>query len=91
MEWRLPQDAVPTAMLGVATLCNFVLEEGAWCVVVDGVECITLGHGLADPRVQHPTWGTRAIRRYLESLPGFPSVTITGALNERLVHSFLDD
>ena len=90
-EWRVPENTVATEMLAVATLCNFVLEEGAWCVVVDGVECITLGHGLADPRVRHPTWGTRAIRRYLESRPGYPAVTITGALDERLVQSFLRD
>ena len=44
-----------------------------WC---EGVECITLGHGLKGPVVEHPLWGTQQIVDFLEGCSGFPEVRL---------------
>ena len=62
------------------TVCNFVLEPKAFSVLVgiQGVRCISLGHGLRDPAVQHPLWGTDRIRRCLRRHIGYPLVVLNG-------------
>ena len=64
------------------------LSARPWPSAMHSTPSTTTQHGLADLNVRHPTWGMRAIRRYLESSPGYPEVTLTGGLDERLVQSF---
>lgn len=40
-------------------------------VVVGGVECVTLGHGLAEAGVRHPFFGTRCVVDCLRSMAGW--------------------
>lgn len=58
--------------------CEFVYnlllrpEEGACCVVVNGVECVTLGHGLDDEVARHEFLGSRdKIREGLSKMRGW--------------------
>mmetsp|Transcript_64913 Transcript_64913/g.131853 ORF Transcript_64913/g.131853 Transcript_64913/m.131853 type:complete len:100 (-) Transcript_64913:68-367(-) len=49
---------------------NIVLDRGH-VVTVDGVEAVTLGHGLQDDIVRHPYFGTHAVVDDLRALPGW--------------------
>jgi hypothetical protein len=53
---------------------NFVLDKHH-IIIVNGYECITLGHDLTDPEVQDPYWGTEAITKDLLSHPEWPFIT----------------
>ena len=76
-EWVIPKDVVTPKEMFVDQVNNFVLESGHH-VVVDGVECITLGHCLHEPQqLYHPIWGTNVIRDFLKTLPGYPNVEMT--------------
>ena len=50
---------------------NFVLAPGHPTILVDGIPCATLGHGLDLPIVAHPYWGTRAVIDDLMTKPGW--------------------
>ena len=50
---------------------NFVLEPSHPTIVVDGVACAALGHGLTDDVVAHPYWGTDAVLADLATKPGW--------------------
>ncbi len=78
-EWLIPYDVVGCIEMYVDEVNNFVLES-EHCVIVDGVECITLGHMFSDPVVSHPVWGTKVICQFLESLPSYPNVVIDDSL-----------
>lgn len=45
---------------------NFVLDKGH-VVEVNGIACVTLGHGFTEKNVQHSYFGTRAIINDLKS------------------------
>lgn len=50
---------------------NFVLER-EHVLLVDGVECVTWGHGFNDPAVKHPYYGDlEAVLKELRSKPGW--------------------
>jgi len=48
---------------------NFVLDT-CHVLLINGYECITLGHDLADEGIQHPYYGTELITKDLLALPG---------------------
>jgi len=66
----------------VNTLCNFMLDDAHHAVVVDGIECISLGHGLSDPAVKHAVWGGTGIRHTLESWSGYPTINFDASICE---------
>eukprot|EP00658_Telonema_sp_P-2_P080995 TRINITY_DN8179_c0_g2_i1.p2 TRINITY_DN8179_c0_g2~~TRINITY_DN8179_c0_g2_i1.p2 ORF type:complete len:161 (+),score=19.39 TRINITY_DN8179_c0_g2_i1:198-680(+) len=75
-EWVLPQARTRPEFrnLDDGMLYNLMLRpEDGHSVVVDGVEAVTLGHGLQQGVLAHPVWGT-AVRPYLEGLPQYPNV-----------------
>lgn len=51
---------------------NFVLDVNH-VVLVNGVECVTWGHGFTEASVQHAFYGTEKIIDYLMTLPGWNS------------------
>lgn len=56
---------------GGGRVYNLVLD-GGHVVVVDGVEAVTLGHGMEDDDVvRHPYFGTERVVRELQALPGW--------------------
>ena len=80
--WLVPQVAAANKRIPKRsrTVCNFVLEPKAFSVLVgpQGVRCISLGHGLREPTVQHPLWGTDRIRKCLRRHIGYPLVVLHG-------------
>lgn len=75
--WVIPKDIMEPEMVFVDQINNFVLERGHH-VMVDGVECITLGHMMDEPQqLYHAIWGTNVIREFLKTLPGYPNVVVT--------------
>jgi hypothetical protein len=63
-KWTLPVGEPATG-----TVTNFVLDR-CHVLMVNGVECVTLGHGLTEPGVAHPYYGG-LILRDLAELPGW--------------------
>jgi hypothetical protein len=63
-KWTLPVGEAATG-----TVTNFVLDR-CHVLMVNGVECVTLGHGLTEPGVAHPYYGG-LILRDLAELPGW--------------------
>jgi ribonuclease HIII len=57
---------------------NFVLDK-SHILLVNGYECITLGHDLKDEFLQHPFYGTERITNYLMTLTVKNGIrTVTG-------------
>jgi len=81
--WRRPRDVCSETAGGgeLVTMesdyCvyNLVLEgegEQARVLLVNGLECVTWGHGLSgDPVVEHAYWGSEQILRDLEEMHGW--------------------
>jgi hypothetical protein len=51
---------------------NFVLEKGH-VMIVNGIECVTLGHGFMEEVVKHDYYGTQEVINDLRVLPGWES------------------
>ena len=81
-KWVFPKNVSDEPVVEVTNtiVYNFVLNKTANkkapSIWVNNVECITLGHLLKDPVVQHKVYGGNAIRRYLESLPEYPVIDL---------------
>ena len=70
-RWRFPHMLGERVVVSASHVYNFVLEPGHPTVLVGGVLCAALGHGLMDPIVAHPYWGTRAVIDDMMSQPGW--------------------
>jgi len=71
-EWQMPgkMDIAETFELKEPIyIFNFVLDS-CHILLVNGYECVTLGHDLKDKALQHPYYGTDKVTRDLLSLPG---------------------
>lgn len=83
-QWMLPGEMyhqrVPSASDYVY---NFVLDR-SHIVVVNGVECVTWGHGFEDENVEHPYYGTEKVIEDLAKLPGWDQgfVTVTSCVRD---------
>jgi len=60
-RWRFPIMLGERVITSTPFVYNFVLSPGHPTVLVDGLPCAALGHGLDAPVVSHPYWGTRAV------------------------------
>mmetsp|Transcript_2673 Transcript_2673/g.10392 ORF Transcript_2673/g.10392 Transcript_2673/m.10392 type:complete len:701 (+) Transcript_2673:112-2214(+) len=73
-EWRFPIDFAMENETSCEAVYTFLLQEGGSAVVVDGVPCVALGHGLTEGAADHPYLGSwHAVSKDLEMLPGFHS------------------
>eukprot|EP00940_MAST-03C_sp_MAST-3C-sp2_P001384 g1384.t1 len=91
--WTLPFTISRPVLEHVDVLCNFVLERGesGHCVIVGGVECVSLGHESKEPSIQHSIWGGFGIRRFLASQPDYPRVTWRGRFNANKLSEMFKD
>mmetsp|Transcript_66933 Transcript_66933/g.180984 ORF Transcript_66933/g.180984 Transcript_66933/m.180984 type:complete len:692 (+) Transcript_66933:97-2172(+) len=71
--WRFPADVADVEEQACEAVYTFVLEEGARAVLVNGVPCVPLGHGVEEGAARHPFLGSRDAVRALEQLPGYDS------------------
>lgn len=70
--WKFPADIQPAIDTSCDAVYNFVLDK-SHIVLVNNVQCCTLGHGLNDAVVQHEYFGTNAIIQDLQRFPGWSS------------------
>jgi hypothetical protein len=68
--WHFPADLAGYTSRLVTTVYNLVLTNGH-IVMAEGVECVTLGHRFADPKVAHPFFGSDAVIECLRRQPGW--------------------
>eukprot|EP00798_Chlamydomonas_sp_ICE-L_P026003 gene26003-11694_t len=66
----LPDSAPLVPDLSTQVVYNYVLASGH-IASVDGVECVTLGHGFQEDVVRHPFFGSQAVVEELQMLPGW--------------------
>ncbi|KAF0977053.1 hypothetical protein FDP41_003706 [Naegleria fowleri] len=70
-EWRFPIDITTPENVTCDYVYNLVVDQGH-VVNINGVECITLGHGFSDNSViSHPYFGTQKIIEDLRNMKGF--------------------
>jgi len=70
-EWRFPSQLANATLRTCPAVYNLVLGGNHPSMLVSGVECSVLGHGLKDPVVAHEFFGTSAIIEALRRMPGW--------------------
>jgi Mg-chelatase subunit ChlD len=69
-KWQFPTVIMPYASRLIQTVYNLVLDSGH-IVDIEGVQCVTLGHGLKGAVVEHTFFGTEAVIDCLKKQPGW--------------------
>lgn len=75
-SWRFPVDVKASEKVFVDQYYNFVLEEGH-SMLVNDVFCITLGHGMKGPVLEHEYLGTEKVIEDLKTLDGWNDGKVT--------------
>jgi len=75
-RWSFPAWHADAQEVECGEVWNLVLAGGS-AVYADGVVACTLGHGLMDDVVRHAYYGTGAVVRDLQRLPGFGEGLVT--------------
>jgi hypothetical protein len=75
-KWSFPVDLAPCTERAVKYVYNFVLDTDD-IMVVNGVECVTLGHSFQEDTVRHPYFGTQKVVDDLKTLPGWGQGLVT--------------
>ena len=70
-RWRFPVMLGERIVTTTPFVYNFVLSAGHPTILVDGLPCAALGHGLEAPIVAHPYWGTQAVIEDMMSHEGW--------------------
>jgi hypothetical protein len=69
-HWQFPTAIMPYTSRLIQTVYNLVLDSGH-IVDIEGVQCVTLGHGLKGAVVEHEFFGTEAVIECLKKQPGW--------------------
>lgn len=69
-KWFFPEQLVPGEEVDCDDFFDFVLDQGH-IAMINGIECVTLGHGFKGEVVEHAFLGTLAVVKDLESKRGF--------------------
>ena len=69
-EWVFPIDISKPEKHDIDYVYNFVVS-GYQSVTVNGLECITLGHGMNGSVVSHPYYGTQTVINDLKTISGW--------------------
>lgn len=70
--WRFPADLAPAEEVDCGAVFSLVLH-GAPDLLVGGVPCVALGHGLEEGAAKHPYFGSARAVEDLAALPGYGS------------------
>jgi hypothetical protein len=71
-KWSFPQDLQKSSKIHCPYVYNFVLEDGVdHVMIVNDVECVTLGHSYKEDVVRHPYFGSQRIVDDLREIEGF--------------------
>merc|ERR1719271_1847812 len=71
MRWQFPNMIGQRVIVNTQYVYNFVLAPGFPTILVDGIPCAALGHGLEAPIVAHLYWGTAKVVQDLMTKPGW--------------------
>jgi hypothetical protein len=66
-KWHFPRSLGAVELHSCPAVYNFVLAS-EHSVVVNGIACVTLGHGFKEPIVHHPFFGTSSVICDLKAL-----------------------
>jgi len=70
-NWEFPAEIGKIERTHVEAWYNLVLNGKVKTVVVNGVEAVTLGHGITGKNVEHPYFGTNKVIDSLKRKPGY--------------------
>ena len=74
--WQFPANLNQILELPCNAVFNFVLEDGH-IMIINGVECVTLGHNFKEDVVSHPFFGTDKVINNLKKFPTWDSGLVT--------------
>jgi len=69
-EWKFPIDLAKVEYLNQNFVYNLILDS-VHSISINGVECITLGHGFEDSVAKHDYFGTQKVINDLKKLDGW--------------------
>lgn len=69
-QWKFPTDVAQTKDMLVNEVYNFILDS-EHIMIVNGIECVTLGHDFKEPVVQHDYFGSDLILKDVEKMVGW--------------------
>lgn len=75
-RWVFPNAVGRRVVRRVPAVYNLVLER-EHVAIVNGVACVTLGHGLVGPVIGHPFYGTSAVIEELSQHADWPTGRVT--------------
>merc|ERR1712139_186264 len=84
--WRFPCDLAAGVLRTCPAVFNLVLQGKHSSMLISGIECSVLGHGLDDPVAAHEYFGTGRILEDLRNMPQWES-----GLIELLPQSYIRD
>lgn len=71
-KWTFPAKLADADQYACEAVYSFLLEDRAPSMVIEGVQCITLAHGIKkDPVAEHPFYGTENVVTALQGLTGW--------------------
>jgi len=73
-EWKFPLEVAEVEEGACDVVCTFLLKDGGSAVVVHGIACATLGHGLTAGAAKHAYYGSwQAVHDDLKRFPSYAS------------------
>ena len=69
-EWVFPYQILEIKEEKCESLFNFILKDNH-VAIINGISCITLGHGYTNGILKHPYWGTYNVIYDLIKIPNF--------------------
>lgn len=71
-KWSFPIHLYPSKKVNIQAYYNFIVEKGH-PIIVNGVSCATLGHGLKGEVIEHEYLGSELVIKDLERCLGWNS------------------
>jgi len=94
-QWRLPVDfmnglapnlEVSTCPSTSEYVYNFILDR-CHILLVNGIECVTFGHGIQGPVTWHPFYASRDVVDVVSSLRGYEEGFVSTSSSLRILHA----
>lgn len=70
-KWTFPIKIQKSEMYRCGSVYNFLLDKRDTAMILGGVECCTLGHGLKGEVIEHEYWGSEKVVNQLKEMNGF--------------------
>jgi len=71
-KWVFPHEVAPSSVMNCSAVYSFVLDtEDEHVMVINGIECIALGHNIKEPVAQHSYFGTEQVLDDIRTMNGW--------------------